>query len=271
MFNSISSQANSLINITRKKYQTSKTKVIAITSGKGGVGKSTMTANIAYLLSQFGKKVLVVDADIGLANMQILFDMKPKYTLYDYISNRVKLSDVLLKTKYDNVTLLAGKSGHKYAIESSSLVYSRIVQDIIDLNTYDIILIDTGAGINEYVKEFIDISDEVIAVTTTDPSAITDAYALIKMISSNKSNLFLLFNQTATFKTGEVITQSLRQLGLKNRINKNFMVKYIGNVRADLNISTTGRLRKLFTKEFSSDISAMDLDVIVNNLIREIK
>jgi flagellar biosynthesis protein FlhG len=271
MFNSISTQANSLINITKKKYKISKTKVVAITSGKGGVGKSTMTANIAYLLSQRGKKILVIDADIGLANMQILFDIKPSYTLYDYISNKAKLNDVLLKTKYHNVTLLAGKSGHKYAIESSSLVYTRIVQDVIDLNTYDIILIDTGAGINEYVKEFIDISDEVIAITTTDPSAITDAYALIKMISSNKNNLFILFNQTATFKTGEVITRSLMQLGLKNRINKNFMVKYIGNVRADLNISTTGRLRKLFTKEFSSDISAMDLDIIVNNLIREIK
>ena len=271
MFNTISTQANSLINMTKKKYGNSKTKVVAITSGKGGVGKSTMTANIAYLFSQYGKNVAVIDADIGLANMQILFDIRPTKTLYDYIENQATLSEVLLKTKYENVTLLAGKSGHNYASSSSSLVYSRVVQDVVELNKYDVLFIDTGAGINEYVKEFLDIADEILAITTTDPSAITDVYALLKMISIDKKSLLIAFNQTPTYKIGETITQSLKQLALKNRLNKDFMVKYIGNVRSDLNISTTGRLRKLFSKEFSSDIAAMDLDVIVNNLIREMK
>ena len=95
MFDQISSQANKLINMTKNIHKPSKTKVIAITSGKGGVGKSTITANMAYLYSLYGKNVAVLDADIGLANMQILFNIKPKKTIYDYIENKATLSEVL--------------------------------------------------------------------------------------------------------------------------------------------------------------------------------
>jgi len=270
MFNTISSQASKLIDMTRKKKIKSKTKVIAITSGKGGVGKSTLSANIAYLFSQYGKNIAVLDADIGLANMHILLNAKPKITLYDYIQNGAKLEDVLYKTQYDNITLIAGKSGHKY-IDNNSSLYSRLVLDIVALNKYDILLIDTGAGLSDYVQEFLNISDEIVAITTTDPSALTDVYALLKMISKNKKRLFLVFNQTANYKIGEAITQSLKDLGLKNRLNKNFMIKYIGNVISDLNISTTGRLRKLFVKEFLGSSSTLDLEKVVHNLENEIK
>lgn len=271
MFNSISSQASKLVNLTKKQYSKSKTKVIAVTSGKGGVGKSTLTANMAYLYSLYGKNIAVIDADIGLANMQILFNMKPKVTIYDYIENGIKLSDILLPTSYNNITLVAGKSGHSFMHNNSSSLYARVVQDIVELNTYDILFIDTGAGLNDYVQEFLAVADEIVAITTTDPSALTDVYALLKMISNSKKRLFLAFNQTAHYKIGETITHSLKDLALKNRLNRKFMVNYIGNVIPDLNIQTTGRLRKLFAKEFAGSGSALDLDKIVHNLIKEIK
>ncbi len=269
MFNQISTQANKLIKLTKSVNKKSKTKVLAITSGKGGVGKSTLTANMAYLYSLYGLKIAVLDADIGLANMQILFNMKPTKTIYDYVQNRATLDEVLLQTEYKNITLIAGKSGHN-VIDNSSFIYTRIIKDIVALNKFDILLVDTGAGLNEYVQEFLNIADEIIAITTTDPSALTDVYALLKMISNHKKRLFLAFNQTANYKIGESITQSLKELALKNRLNKNFMVKYIGNITNDLNIQTTGRLRKLFVKEFISGKSTLELDKIVNILREEI-
>ena len=104
MFDTISSQASKLVKLTsRVKKNYSKTKLITITSGKGGVGKSTFTANIAFLLSRRGYKVAVLDADIGLANMQVLFNIKPQSTFFEYIEGVKTLDEVILKTTYENI------------------------------------------------------------------------------------------------------------------------------------------------------------------------
>ncbi|AXX87959.1 AAA family ATPase [Malaciobacter marinus] len=271
MFNSISNQASRLINLTKNRQRESKTKLLTITSGKGGVGKSTFTGNIAYLLSSRGFKVAIVDADIGLANMQVLFDMKPRYTLFDYIEGKVTIDEVLLQTAYKNISLVAGKSGYQYSNHSNSFVFARIVEDIISLNEFDVVLVDTGAGLNEYVKEFLAISDNILAVTTTDPSALTDLYALIKMLSKDKEQLMLCFNHTKNHQIGNTISNSLINLAKKNRLNDNFMVKYIGNVSTSANISTTGRLRKLFSFEFKNDDSTKELQAIIDTLLKNIK
>ena len=271
MFNTISTQAKKLVSMTTKAHKTSKTKVISLTSGKGGVGKSTLTANISYLLTQKGLNIAVLDADIGLANMQVLFNIKPSCTFFDYIESKVNLEDILLPTQYDNITLCAGKSGYEYSNNTNSLVLSRVVNEIVSLNRFDILLIDTGAGINEYVQEFLDISDEILAVTTTDPSAITDAYALIKMLSKTKKKLLLCFNHTKKYTIGATITKSIQELAQKNRLNENFMVKYIGSISATQNVQVTGRLRKLFVKEFVYDDVTTDMQKVVDNLLNELR
>ncbi len=277
MLDTISTQASKLINLTKRNQQQqaqkvdSKSKLITVTSGKGGVGKSTFTANIAYLLALRGAKVAVIDADIGLANMQVLFDVKPKYTLFDYIDGRSNLNRVLTPTPYSNITLIAGKSGYQYSKHSNSFVFARIVQDVITLNQFDYILVDTGAGLNDYVKEFLAISDNILALTTPDPSALTDVYALMKMLSKDKSSLMLCFNHTKNYQIGQTIANSLENLAKKNRLNPKFMVKYIGNVTTSKNVSTTGRLRKLFTKEFKSEPITNELETIVEALLNIIK
>lgn len=273
MLNTISTQANKLINLTKSKAKlsSSKTKLLTITSGKGGVGKSTFTANIAFLFAKKGLKVAVVDADIGLANMQVLFDIKPEYTLFDYIDGKSELEDVCLKTQYKNITLIAGKSGYQYSKHSNSFVFARIVQDVIASEKFDIVLVDTGAGLNDYVKEFLSISNNILALTTTDPSALTDVYALMKMLSKDKSSLMLCFNHTKNYKIGDTITNSLQNLAAKNRLNSNFMVKYLGNVSSSKNVSTTGRLRKLFVNEFDGQGVTKELELIVNSLLINIK
>ncbi|MFK2822612.1 P-loop NTPase [Arcobacter sp. YIC-80] len=272
LFDAISSQASKLVNLTNKARgnYASKTKLVTVTSGKGGVGKSTFTANMAFLLSKRGFKVAVIDADIGLANMQVLLNIKPKVTLFDYIDGMRSLDEVILKTQYDDLFLVAGKSGYQYSNHSNSFVFSRIVEDVIALNKFDIVLVDTGAGLNDYVKEFLSISDNILAITTTDPSALTDVYSLIKMLSNDKSKLMLCFNHTNSYQIGKTIVNSLVNLAKKNRLSKDFMVKYIGNVSTSANISTTGRLRKLFTKEFIQDDSTKQLQVIIDYLLENI-
>ena len=272
MLNTISTQANKLINLTKRKYRAtpSKTKLLTITSGKGGVGKSTFTANLAYLFTKKGLSVGVIDADIGLANMQVLFDVKPTHTLFDYIDGKTELEDVFIKTQYPNITLIAGKSGYQYSKHSNSLVVARIVQDVIDTEIFDIVLVDTGAGLNDYVKEFLAISTNILALTTTDPSALTDVYALIKMLSKDKNSLMLCFNHTKNYKIGESITNSLQNLALKNRLNPDFMIEYLGNVSSSKSVSTTGRLRKLFVNEFEDQIVTKELEFIISSLLKKI-
>ncbi|RXK00765.1 ATP-binding protein [Arcobacter sp. CECT 8989] len=271
MFNSISAQASKLVNLTKNSSVVSKTKLLTITSGKGGVGKSTFTANMAYLLARRGFKVAVIDADIGLANMQVLFDIKPRYSLFDYIEGRNTIEEVISQTSYENISLIAGKSGYQYSSLKASFVLTRIVEDVKTLNKFDYIIIDTGAGLNEYVQEFLSISDNILALTTTDPSALTDVYALIKMLSKDKEKLLICFNHTKNYNIGETISKSLVNLAKKNRLNSNFMVKYIGNVSTSANISTTSRLRKLFVQEFTNDEITLQLQKIIDILLKEIR
>ena len=269
MFNHISTQANRLVTLSKRIHNGSKTKILTITSGKGGVGKSTITTNLSYLLSQNNLNIAVLDADIGLANLQVHFNVKPQYTYFDYLSGKQELEDIFVNTQL-GVTLIAGQSGYQYT-QSNSMVLARVVEDIVALDKFDILLIDTGAGINSYVQEFLEITDNILAVTTTDPSALTDVYALLKMISLKKDKLMLCFNHTTKFETGQSITNSLINLAIKNKLNRKFMVKYIGNVCEDSAISTTGRLRKLFVKEFEHHLATLQMRSISQSILAEIE
>ncbi|WP_228256215.1 P-loop NTPase [Aliarcobacter butzleri] len=242
-----------------------------MTSGKGGVGKSTFTANIAFLLAQKDLKIAVLDADIGLANMQVLFDIKPQYTLFEYINGQKNLSEVILQTKYKNISLIAGKSGYQYASATNSFVFTRLVNDIISLNQFDILIVDTGAGLNDYVKEFLSISENILAITTTDPSALTDVYSLLKMLAIDKDSLMLCFNHTKSYHAGETITNSLVNLAKKNRLKEDFMIKYLGSITSSENISITGRLRKLFVSEFPMGEITIQMQRIVEKILINIR
>lgn len=268
------SQASKLIDITsniKKNIQNSRTKLLTITSGKGGVGKSTFTANIAFLLAQKDLKIAVLDADIGLANMQVLFDIKTQYTLFEYINGQKNLSEVILQTKYKNISLIAGKSGYQYASGTNSFVFTRLVNDIISLNQFDILIVDTGAGLNDYVKEFLSISENILAITTTDPSALTDVYSLLKMLAIDKDSLMLCFNHTKSYHAGETITNSLVNLAKKNRLKEDFMIKYLGSITSSENISITGRLRKLFVSEFPMSEITVQMQRIVEKILINIR
>lgn len=272
LYNGISLQAKNLVELAKKSFKdSSKTKILTITSGKGGVGKSTITANLAYILSKRNYKVAVLDADIGLANLQVIFDIKPQNSFFDFINSKCSLEESITKTSYENIYLIAGKSGYEYTQNSSSLIFTRVIDEIKALNRFDFLIIDTGAGLNSYVKEFLSVSDNILAISTTDPSSITDVYTLMKMLSIDKKSLMLCFNHTNSYEIGSKISQSLLALAKKNSLNSEFMVKYLGNLSSSTNLATTSRLRKLFVKEFSNENFSLELEKISNKVIENIE
>ncbi len=159
-------------------------KVITVTSGKGGVGKTNITVNLGIALSELGFKVIILDADFGLANIDVLFGMTPKYTLVDVIHSEKNILQVLADGP-NNVKFISGGSGVEELLKVDNSQLEMFLSNISLMDKMaDVILIDTGAGLSDNVMNFVMSADEVLLVTTPEPTSITDAYALIKMISN---------------------------------------------------------------------------------------
>ncbi|HOQ06597.1 MAG TPA: MinD/ParA family protein [Clostridiales bacterium] len=168
-------------------------RVIAVTSGKGGVGKTNISVNLAIALSEQGRRVVILDADFGLANIDVLLGIVPRHTLLDVIKGRKNITEILTVGP-QNVRFISGGSGVEELLRLDSKQIVRFIENISMLDRLaDIIIIDTGAGISDSVMSCIMAADEILLVTTPEPTSITDAYALIKMVSgrdrSKKINL----------------------------------------------------------------------------------
>lgn len=159
-------------------------RVITVTSGKGGVGKTNITINLAIALSEQGLRVVILDADFGLANIDVLFGIIPQYTLVDVIKNRKNILEILSDGP-KNIKFISGGSGVEDLVKLDKEQILKFVENMALLDKLaDIIIVDTGAGLSENVMSFIMAADEVLLVTTPEPTSITDAYALIKMVSN---------------------------------------------------------------------------------------
>jgi len=159
-------------------------RVITVTSGKGGVGKTNVTINLAIALSEQGLRVVILDADFGLANIDVLFGIIPQYSLVDVIKNKRSILEILSDGP-KNTKFISGGSGVEDLVKLNNEQILRFVEKMSLLDKLaDIIIIDTGAGLSERVMSFVMAADEVLLVTTPEPTSITDAYALIKMVSN---------------------------------------------------------------------------------------
>jgi len=199
---------------SHEKPDIKKTKIISVTSGKGGVGKSNFILNFAIKLNNFNKKVVILDADIGLANIDVLMGIYPKNQLLSLTNPNKNIWDIIEKSPY-GIEYIAGGTGYQDIISLNEADINRIILNINQLNTYaDYLLIDTGAGINNYSLRFLLASDEIILVTTPEPTAVTDAYALIKIVYRKNPNakIFVVINKAKSRDEGMHTANKLKSV-----------------------------------------------------------
>lgn len=179
-------------------------KIYSIVSGKGGVGKTNFSINLAIKLQQMGKKVLILDADIGFCNANILLGVETQKNLFHLLQENKSLDDIIVKGP-EGVDLISGGSD-LFQIEGLDYTkQQRIIESLSDIGTYDILIIDNGAGISKQSLTFTIFAHEVILVTTPEPTAITDAYSFLKAISTYKikDKAKVVINQIQDISYGE--------------------------------------------------------------------
>lgn len=272
-------QAKKLEELTRPSIKKSNksTKFISITSGKGGVGKSTISSNLAYTLSKKDYKVAIFDADIGLANLDIMFDVRCPKNILHVLKGESTLRDIIVPIN-ENLVLIPGESGDEILKYSDQFLYERFFEESSILDDLDYFIIDTGAGIGGHTQLFLEASDEVIVVTVPDPAAITDAYATMKLISKIKNKVFLILNMSKSEKEANFIYEKIVAIAKKN-ISEHFKIEHLGTLLRASSISSSVKHRKLFAKEnpYSNETSMLDSIVLKitsgmeQNLLKEEK
>ena len=228
-------QAEKLREIMRAKTDGTKknTRIIAISSGKGGVGKTNIAINLAIAYAQLGRKVVVMDADLGLANVNVALGVIPQYNLYHLIRKQKRMKDILVDTNY-GIQIVAGASGFSKIANLSVEERNRFISELQELAIADIIIIDTSAGVSSNVLSFVAAADDAIIVTTPEPTAITDAYGIIKIIAtevdSMNMGLKLIVNRVSSVVEGKSVAE--RVINIAGQF-LNLKVDYLGFVYDD--------------------------------------
>ncbi|MBB1125671.1 MinD/ParA family protein [Thiospirillum jenense] len=217
-------------------------RILCITSGKGGVGKTTMAINLGIAIANAGRRVLLMDGDLGLANLNVLLGIVPKLTIHDVVHGRKTLPQIIISTPY-GVDLIAGGSGMAELADLTAMERQRVMRGLELLDGYDFLMIDTGAGIGENIVRFILASDETVIVTTPHPTSLTDAYGVIKTILSQQpsTQLKLLVNCVNTPADAQRVAASL------SRVTDTFMhstLECIGYVPVDMRIEKSILMQK---------------------------
>jgi len=183
-------------------------RIITISSGKGGVGKTNIAINLAIAFAEENKRVVVMDADLGLANVNVILGIIPKFNLYHVIRKQKRIRDIIVDTQY-GIQIIAGASGFSQLANLSDESRGNFVNELKNLSYADIIIIDTGAGVSQNVLTFLRAADEAIIITTPEPTAITDAYGIIKSISSEVTgpNIKLVVNRVRSVMEGKKVAE----------------------------------------------------------------
>lgn len=227
--------------------QPSSARVIAITSGKGGVGKTNIVANMGYALCKAGKRVLIFDADLGLGNLDVLLGLTPRYNLSHVIEGKKHLSEIIIRGP-GNLKILPASSGIQELTTLTSFQKFEIFNELnVLLANYDIVLIDTAAGISSNVLYFNASANEIMVVVTPEPTSITDAYALMKILSVKyqERHFRLLVNLAKNIKEADDVS---RQLCLVANRFLDVSIEYFGNILTDDNVKVSVRKQKVVSE-----------------------
>ncbi|MDO3382577.1 MinD/ParA family protein [Gilvimarinus algae] len=206
--------------------------VIAVSGGKGGVGKSNISVNLSIALAQLRRRVVLMDADLGLANVDVLLGISPKYTLADVLAGRCTLQEVLV-TGPGGIKIVPAASGVQRMAELSAQEHAGLISAFSELSEQvDVLVIDTAAGISDTVVSFVRAANEVLVVVCDEPSSITDAYALIKLLNKeyDLQRFRVVANMTRTASEGRLMFNKL------NTVCERFLdvsLQYVGQVPFD--------------------------------------
>ena len=241
-------------------------RVVAITSGKGGVGKTNLAVNLAIALQKRGHRVLVIDADLGMANVDILLGAASRKHLLDLLRPEVTLDDVIVRTPHD-IQYISGGSGIEKALEYDHAEKLLLQQKLADCATRaDLILVDTGAGLGRNVMDFILAADEVLLVTTPEPTSLTDAYAVMKAYSiyAVQKNLRLIINRVYEAKESREVAQKLQRAAEKFL---HMPVDCLGYVFEDTAVTKAVRKQTPLLKAEPTAAAARCIDALAQSLI----
>jgi flagellar biosynthesis protein FlhG len=199
------------------KAVVSKTRVIAVTSGKGGVGKTNIAVNLSIFLSRLGKKVTIIDTDLGLANIDLILGMIPKYHLGHLFAGEKDLSEITMEGPA-GIRVIAGGSGFQELADLSSWQIDKCINNLAALEEdNDFIILDTGAGISNKVIKFLTAAEEIMVVTIPEPTAIADAYGVIKVLSRENpsAKVYVVVNMVKSQQEGEQVFERLTMVAEK--------------------------------------------------------
>lgn len=245
-------------------------RLIAVASGKGGVGKTWFSIGLAHALSRLGKKVLLFDGDLGLANVDVQLGLMAKRDLSDVIEGNLGMARVIERHEEGGFDVIAGRSGQGAL---ASLPLPRL-QEIVEqlrmiLKDYDAIIIDLGAGIDRTVRYMSACADATLVISTDEPTSLTDAYAFIKLshAAGHADNIRLVINQTASEKDG-MGTYTTLSRACQNFLK--FTPPLMGLIRLDKRVREAIRAQTLFLTRSPNTETAQDLEGIASKVAQEI-
>jgi len=268
----LSDQAKELRNIVErrkhKRRNLGNLRTFTILSGKGGVGKSNLSVNLACALAEHEKKVVLLDADLGLANLDMLCGITAKYNLSHLIDGSKVLDDILVALE-KNIWMLPGGSGVQELADLDGGRLAELIDSIGLLeDRADVLLVDTGAGIHKSVLSFAAAADTVLLITTPEPTSIRDAYGLLKALKNSAENkeekdIVFVVNMASSEKEGFEVASRLR-LAASQFLE--LSVNYIGCILKDSFVEQAVRIRKPFYRLFPNSPAAQCIRVIVRSL-----
>jgi flagellar biosynthesis protein FlhG len=242
-------------------------KVIAVTGGKGGVGKTNVTLNLAMAMAQMGKKVLVLDADLGLANCDVMLGLRVEKNLFHVLAGDVELDDILIEGPF-GIKIVPATSGTQSMTELSPAEHAGLIRAFSELRTaFDVLLVDTAAGISDMVLSFSRASQDVLVVVCDEPSSITDAYALMKILSREHAvqRFKIVANMVRSLKEGQELFAKL------SRVTDRFLdvtLELVATIPFDENVRKAARKQRAFVDAFPKTPASLAVKTLATRAVQ---